>query len=130
MLSPLRLAESPKRNETMNDIDLDGTVVAMTGASVGLGRSMSLALAQAGARVVLAAPETDLLEQVAAEIDAAAGPGRALPVKTDITIRSDCERLLAGSIRRFGKLQVLVNNARRPVRGPGLPPAGNFLPFW
>jgi NAD(P)-dependent dehydrogenase (short-subunit alcohol dehydrogenase family) len=114
----------------MSDIDLDGTVVAMTGASVGLGRSMSLALARAGARVVLAAPETDLLEQVAAEIDAAAGPGRALPVKTDITVRSDCERLVAESIRRFGKLQVLVNNARRPVRGPGLPPAGNFLPFW
>ena len=66
----------------------------MTGASVGLGRSMSLALAKAGARVVLAAPETDLLETVAAEIDAKAGPGRAFPLKTDITIRSDCERLL------------------------------------
>lgn len=114
----------------MNSIDLDGTVVAMTGASVGLGRSMSVALAAAGARVVLAAPETDLLESVAAEIDAKAGPGRAFPVRTDITVRGDCERLLSESIRRFGKLQVLVNNARRPVRGPGLPPAGNFLPFW
>ena len=40
-------------------------------------------------------------------------------------MRADCERLLAETIRRFGKLQVLVNNARRPVRGPGLPPAGN-----
>jgi 3-oxoacyl-[acyl-carrier protein] reductase len=114
----------------MNSIDLDGTVVAMTGASLGLGKSMSLALAEAGARVVLAAPEIDLLEAVAAEIEAKAGPGRALPLKTDITVRTDCERLLAESIRRFGKLQVLVNNARRPVRGPGLPPAGNFLPFW
>lgn len=114
----------------MNGIDLDGTVVAMTGASVGLGRSMSIALARAGARVVLAAPEMNLLEAVAAEIERAAGPGRALPLKTDITIRADCERVLAESIRRFGKLQVLVNNARRPVRGPGLPPAGNFLPFW
>ena len=114
----------------MKEIDLDGTVVAMTGASVGLGRSMSVALAEAGARVVLAAPETDLLEQVAAEIEAKAGLGRALPLKTDITVRADCERLLAETIRRFGKLQVLVNNARRPVRGPGLPAAGNFLPFW
>lgn len=111
-------------------IDLDGTVVAMTGASVGLGRSMSLALAEAGARVVLAAPEPDLLEAVAAEIESLAGPGRSLAVKTDITVRADCERMLAESIRRFGKLDVLVNNARRPVRGPGLPPAGNFLPFW
>lgn len=114
----------------MSGIDLDGTVVAMTGASVGLGRSMSVALAQAGARVVLAAPETDLLDAVAAEIEAKAGAGRAHVVRTDITVRADCERLLAESIRRFGKLQVLVNNARRPVRGPGLPPAGNFLPFW
>lgn len=114
----------------MSGIDLDGTVVAMTGASVGLGRSMSLALAKAGARVVLAAPEMDLLEQVAAEIETAAGSGRTLVVRTDITMRDDCERLLADSIRRFGKLQVLVNNARRPVRGEGLPPAGNFLPFW
>ncbi len=114
----------------MNGIDLDGTVVAMTGASLGLGKSMSLALAKAGARVVLAAPEIDLLEAVAAEIEAKTGPGRALPLKMDITVRTDCERLLAESIRHFGKLQVLVNNARRPVRGPGLPPAGNFLPFW
>lgn len=114
----------------MSGIDLDGTVVAMTGASVGLGRSMSMALARAGARVVLAAPEMNLLEAVAAEIERAVGPGRALPLKTDITVRADCERVLAESIRAFGKLQVLVNNARRPVRGPGLPPAGNFLPFW
>jgi 3-oxoacyl-[acyl-carrier protein] reductase len=113
-----------------NSIDLDGIVVAMTGASVGLGRSMALALAQAGARVVLAAPEPDLLEAVAAEIDSVAGSGRAHVVKTDITVRADCERVLAESIRRFGNLHVLVNNARRPVRGPGLTPAGNFLPFW
>src|SRR5581483_428771 len=79
---------------------------------------------------VLAAPEIELLEKVAGEIDAVAGPGRALPVRTDITVRADCERVLAEGVRRFGNLHVLVNNARRPVRGPGLPPAGNFLPFW
>ena len=113
-----------------DNIDLDGTVVAMTGASLGLGRAMSIALAAAGARLVLAAPEMELLEAVAAEIEAEAGPGRALPVRTDITRHGDCDAVLAQSIRRFGRLDVLVNNARRPVRGPGLPPAGNFLPFW
>jgi 3-oxoacyl-[acyl-carrier protein] reductase len=114
----------------MSTIDLQGTVVAMTGASVGLGRSMSVALAEAGARVVLAAPEMNLLEEVASEIGAKAGSGRALAVRADITVRADCERVLSESIRAFGRLDVLVNNARRPVRGPGLPPAGNFLPFW
>jgi NAD(P)-dependent dehydrogenase (short-subunit alcohol dehydrogenase family) len=114
----------------MSIIDLQGTVVAMTGASVGLGRSMSVALAEAGARVVLAAPEMNFLEDVASEIGAKAGPGRALAVRADITVRADCERVLSESIRAFGRLDVLVNNARRPVRGPGLPPAGNFLPFW
>jgi NAD(P)-dependent dehydrogenase (short-subunit alcohol dehydrogenase family) len=114
----------------MSEINLDGTIVAMTGASVGLGRAMALALTTAGARVVLAAPELELLEQVAAEIEANAGPGRAIPLQTDITVRADCDRVLDQSLRYFGGLHVLVNNARRPVRGPGLPPAGNFLPFW
>ena len=114
----------------MSKIDLDGTNVVVTGASVGLGRAMTLALASAGARIVLAAPEPDLLDEVASEIDAKVGSGRALPVRTDITVRTDCERVLQESIRHFGSLHVLVNNARRPVRGPGLPLAGNFLPFW
>ena len=114
----------------MSGIDLGGTVVAMTGASVGLGRSMSVALAKAGARMVLAAPEPHLLQAVAAEIEAKAGQSRAIVVQCDITVRADCERVLAESIRAFGRLDVLVNNARRPVRGPGLPVAGNFLPFW
>jgi 3-oxoacyl-[acyl-carrier protein] reductase len=121
---------SSGRIKAMSGIDLDGTVVVMTGASMGLGRAMALALAAAGARVVLAAPERDLLEAVAAEIEKRAGPGRAHPVRTDITLRADCDRVLQESIRRFAGLHVLVNNARRPVRGPGLPAAGNFLPFW
>jgi len=91
---------------------------------------MSVALAEAGARVVLAAPELNLLADVASEIGARAGSGRALAIRADITVRADCERVLSESIRAFGRLDVLVNNARRPVRGPGLPPAGNFLPFW
>lgn len=114
----------------MGAIDLDGTVAVVTGASVGLGRAMALALAEAGARLVLAAPEQNLLDAVAAEIETRAGPDRAHPVRTDITVRADCDRVLEESIRRFGGLHVLVNNARRPVRGPGLPAAGNFLPFW
>ncbi len=114
----------------MTAIRLDGKVTVVTGASRGLGRAMAQALAEAGARVVLASPETEMLERVAADIEARYGRGRALALTTDITRRTDCERVLAQSLRHFGGLHVLVNNARRLHRGPGLPARGNSLPFW
>ncbi len=109
---------------------LDGTVAVVTGGSRGLGRIMAIALADKGARVVLASPETDQLNAVKAEIDGLYGKGRALAVTTDITKRGDCENLLAASKGEFGSVQVLVNNAKRLSRGPGLPATGNSLPFW
>lgn len=114
----------------MQNIQLDGRVIVVTGASRGLGRAMANALAAAGARVALASPETELLRETAADIETRYGEGHALAVPTDITKRADCERAIAESLRRFGGLHVLINNARRPHRGPGLPPEGNQLPFW
>ena len=111
-------------------ISLEGCVAVVTGASRGLGRAMAIGLADAGARVVLASPEGSLLRDVAAEITARVAPGRALAVPTDITVRSDCERLLARTVSEFGAVHVLVNNARRAHRGQGLPAGGNSLPFW
>jgi 3-oxoacyl-[acyl-carrier protein] reductase len=112
------------------DLELQDRVVVVTGASRGLGRAMAKALAQAGARLVLASPEGKLLQEATAEIEAACGRGRALAVPTDITRKADCERVLATALERFGALDVLVNNARRAHRGPGLPAEGNSLPFW
>jgi 3-oxoacyl-[acyl-carrier protein] reductase len=114
----------------MAAIELKGSVVAVTGASRGLGRSMALAFAEAGAKVVLASPEPERLQQVASEIAARHGQERALALATDITSRSDCDRLLAESINRFGGLDVLVNNARLAHRGPGIPEQGISCPFW
>ncbi len=112
------------------DIDLDGRVVIVTGADRGLGRAMSLGLAEKGARVVLASPAFDALRAVAAEIEGGAGPGRAHAVKTDITDLAACRACLAETLDAFGRIDVLVNNARRPHRGPGLPPTGNSFPFF
>ena len=96
----------------MGTIRLDGTVAVVTGASRGLGRSMANALASAGARVALASPEAELLAQVVDEITSRYGKNCALALPSDITVRADCERVLAESLRVFGGLHMLVNNAR------------------
>lgn len=115
---------------TDGTMDLSDRVVVVTGASRGLGRAMAMGLAQAHARVILASPEGKLLNDAVSEIEEKCGKGRALAVATDITNKADCEQLLATALRTFGGLHVLVNNARRPHRGPGLPAEGNSLPFW
>lgn len=112
------------------DCDLEGRVVLMTGADRGLGRAMSLGLAEQGARVVLASPAVDGLKRVAAEIEEIAGPGRALAVKTDITDLASCENCLNTAIGEFGVLHVLVNNARRLRRDLGKPEQAGHPLFW
>jgi len=84
-------------------------VALVTGASQGIGRATALALAQAGARVAAAARNTGNLDAVVAEI-AAAG-GEAIAVAMDV---ADAEQVKAGfrhTIEKFGKLDILVNNA-------------------
>ena len=88
---------------------LKGRVALVTGASQGIGRATALALAQAGARVAAAARNTGNLDAVVAEI-AAAG-GEAIAVAMDV---ADAEQVKAGfrhTIEKFGKLDILVNNA-------------------
>lgn len=114
----------------MSGIQLDGKVAIVTGGGNGLGKSMAMALAAAGGRVVLAAPDRGPIEETAGLIGQRHGKGRALAVVTDITRRADCERVVAETQRVFGSIDVLVNNARRPHRGPGLPHHGNSLAFF
>lgn len=114
----------------MSGIDLGGKVAIVTGGGNGLGKSMALALAASGGRVVLAGPDKGPIDDTAAEVERRHGKGRALAVVTDITRRQDCERVIAETRREFGTIDVLVNNARRAHRGPGLPHHGNSLPFF
>ena len=81
----------------------------MTGASQGIGRATALALAQAGARVAVAARNAGKLAEVAAEIAAAGGEAIAVPMDV-----ADAEQVKAGfrqTTGKFGKLDILVNNA-------------------
>ncbi|HYA96474.1 MAG TPA: 3-oxoacyl-[acyl-carrier-protein] reductase [Methylomirabilota bacterium] len=88
---------------------LKDKVALVTGASQGIGRDTALALAQAGAKVALAARSADKLAALAAEI-AAAG-GEALAITMDV---AEPEQVKAGFkqvLERFGRLDILVNNA-------------------
>jgi NADP-dependent 3-hydroxy acid dehydrogenase YdfG len=86
-----------------------GKVVAITGASAGIGRAAATVLAAGGARVVLGARGSDALEAVAAEVEQAGG--EAAWVVTDVRVRTDVEALVALAVERFGRLDVLVGNA-------------------
>lgn len=112
------------------DVSLEGRVIIMTGGDRGLGRSMARAQARCGANLVIASVDAEGCRRVAAEIDEIAGSGHALAVTTDITLIDECRQAVAQALETFGRFDVLYNNARRLMRGPGLPPAGNSLPFY
>jgi NAD(P)-dependent dehydrogenase (short-subunit alcohol dehydrogenase family) len=90
-------------------LDLAGRVALVTGASRGLGRAMSLALAEAGADLALAARDlADLRETATA---AAAHGGRAEVFRADLREAAAIRRLVDEVIQAFGQIDVLVNNA-------------------
>lgn len=84
-------------------------VVAITGASSGIGAATARELASRGAAVVLGARRTDRLELLVAEIEATGG--RACSVRVDVTDPTDLLSLVAAAVERFGRLDVLVGNA-------------------
>ncbi|UOZ10717.1 SDR family oxidoreductase [Amycolatopsis sp. WQ 127309] len=96
--------------------EIDGKVVAVTGASGGIGEAIARTLADRGAAVVLGARRTDRLEQVAGDIRARGG--RAIVCTTDVTVREDLDRLVARAVAEFGRLDVLVSNAGISKIGP------------
>ena len=90
-------------------MSIAGKVVAITGASSGIGRAAALHMAQRGARLVLGARRERAIAAVAAEIQAAGG--EAVYKAIDVTRRADLEALVSLACERFGRLDVLVNNA-------------------
>lgn len=96
------------------DLQLEGTVVLVTGASRGLGAAMALALAREGATIVAAARSEDNLAAVAAQ-----GEGRISTVTVDMRDEGSVKALVPEVISRHGRIDGLVNNA-------GIAPAGKF----
>jgi len=88
---------------------LEGKVALVTGASQGLGRALALAYAKEGANLVISSRSADSLETVAEE---ASGSGaEVLAVPADLSRSEDVQKLVDAAVERFGKIDVLVNNA-------------------
>ena len=94
----------------MSERELEGRVALVTGGARNIGRAIVLALAEAGAAVIVNArtsrPEA---EAVAAEVGAAGG--RAMAHLCDVTDESGVAAMVAAGVKRFGRLDILVNNA-------------------
>jgi len=88
---------------------LEGKVAIVTGAGRGIGKAVSLSLAQAGCRVVLAARTREQIEAAREEI--LAKGGQALAVAADLTLDEDIQRLVEASQAQWGAVDVLINNA-------------------
>jgi short-subunit dehydrogenase len=90
-------------------------VVAITGASAGIGRATALRLARDGASVIVSARRGDRLDELVREI--AAGHGQALAVVADVTRQDAMHQLVRRSVEQFGRLDVMLCNAGFGVEG-------------
>jgi NAD(P)-dependent dehydrogenase (short-subunit alcohol dehydrogenase family) len=99
-------------------LSLEGRVAVVVGGTTGIGRALSLGLAEAGADVVASARGGDNLESTAAEIEARGR--RTLRIRSDVTDRGSLEALRDGVIAGLGAVDILINCAGRTQRTPTL----------
>jgi 3-oxoacyl-[acyl-carrier protein] reductase len=90
--------------------DFNRKVVIVTGGSAGIGRAVARAFASTGANVVVVGRNLNAATRAAGEMERDAG-AQVLALQADVAIPADCEALIAATARRFGAVDILVNNA-------------------
>ena len=95
---------------------VEGKVVAITGASSGIGEATARLLAERGARVILGARRVERLDEIAQAIRE--GGGQAVTCQVDVAVRTDLEGLVSTAVDQFDRLDVLVSNAGISKIGP------------
>jgi NAD(P)-dependent dehydrogenase (short-subunit alcohol dehydrogenase family) len=99
-------------------LDLSGKSAVVIGGTSGIGRALALGVAEAGADVVPTSRRSELVEQVASDVEAIGR--RSLRYVSDVQDRGSLERVLARTIEAFGKVDILINCAGRTKRAPTL----------
>jgi len=92
------------------DLGLKGKVALITGGSYGIGKAIALRLAEEGADVAIAARREGVLQEAASEIAGKTG-SQVLPAVADVSTAKGCEHFVRSTVERFGRIDVLVNNA-------------------
>jgi len=95
----------------MSSFRLDGKTAIITGGAGGLGRSMVLQYAEAGANVVIASRNLEACENMAKQVRA--GGGNALALSVDITDATTVEEMVSHTVSEYGALDIMINNAGR-----------------
>lgn len=104
----------------MEMFKLTGKTAVVTGGSIGLGAQMSTALAEAGANVVIAARKVDRCIELGKQLETLGV--KTLGVACDVSKEEDCQNLVDTTVKEFGSLDILINNA-------GITWGGNSLKF-
>ncbi|OGG57237.1 MAG: 2-deoxy-D-gluconate 3-dehydrogenase [Candidatus Handelsmanbacteria bacterium RIFCSPLOWO2_12_FULL_64_10] len=102
---------------SLNVFNLTGRSALVTGASKGLGQAMALALAKAGADLLITSRHRAEVDAVAREVASATGR-KVVGVESDASRRADVESAVDRALRAFGKVDILVNNAGVNIREP------------
>lgn len=108
------------------EFDLGGRVAVVTGGSRGLGRAMALGLARHGADLVIASRKREACDALAREIERETGR-RAVGIACHVGRWGDCDALFEATLRTFGRVDVLVNNAGMSPLYPSLPECSEEL---